>query len=432
MLTQEEFMDVLAMRRQGLSVAEIVAETEYHPATISKWLKAGGPPPARAATAPAAIDARWSARIDELLRVAPLLLATSVFEILRTEGYTGSYPSVVRELRSRRGPRFKGRAVVSTRIETPPGEEAQFDFSDAGGWGDDWGIPGLVCFSAILSWSRWRWWWFTTSEDREHTFEGLVRFFEAAGGVPKVLRTDRMGALGSSQGRRFKLHPPAAEFARSHGAEIRACRAGDAKRKGKVERPFRTLKETFLEEQRLAPPGSVAELNARVGPWLAERVHARPNRTTGARPDERLVKERELLGALPRRRFDTAYVEVRRAHVAVPQIEWRGVRWSVPPSCAGQRVEVRHEVDAESLEIRWAGQFVRRHRLPEPGVREVWDGDDWAAAQAAALGERGPRLSVVGDGPAPQRLPRLDLGGDYDVEAVDLSRYDLDEQDGVR
>ena len=114
MLTQEEFMDVLAMRRQGLSIAEIAGETGYHVAAISKWLKAGGPPPGRAGSTPAAIDARWSARIDELLRVAPLLLATSVFEILRTEGYTGLYPSVVRELRARRGPRFKGRAVVST------------------------------------------------------------------------------------------------------------------------------------------------------------------------------------------------------------------------------------------------------------------------------------------------------------------------------
>jgi transposase len=426
MLTQEEFMDVLAMRRQGLSISEIAEETGYHPATISKWVKSGGPPLARRGTTPAAIDERWSKRIDQLLIGAPRLLATSVFEILRTEGFSGSYPSVVRELRERRGPRFRGRPAVSVRIETPPGEEAQFDFSDATAWGGDWGIESLQCFSAILSWSRWRWWWFTTSVDREHTLEGLVRFFEAAGGVPKVVRTDRMGALGTSQGRRFKLHSPTAEFARFHGTEVRACQAADAKRKGKVERPFRTLKETFLEEQRLDPPDSVGELNARVGPWLAGRVHSRPNRTTGVAPDERLDKERRLLAELPRRRFDTAYVEVRRVHVAVPQIEWRGVRFSVPPGCVGQRVEVRHEIDADHLEIRWAGQLVRAHRLPEPGVVEVWHGDDWAAAQASALGER-PRLAVVGElRPEPQRQCRIELAGDYDVDAVDLSRYDLD------
>jgi len=70
----------------------------------------------------------------------------------------------------------------------------------------------VVCFSCVLCWSRWRLWWFTTSEDREHTFEGLVRFFEAIGGVPQRGRTDRMGALGTSQGRRFKLHPPTLAF----------------------------------------------------------------------------------------------------------------------------------------------------------------------------------------------------------------------------
>lgn len=88
----------------------------------------------------------------------------------------------------------------------------------------------------ILSWSRWRRWWFTVSQDRQHTFEGIVGFLYAAGGVPRIARTDRMGALGRSQGRRFTLHPPALEFARHHGMTVRSCQAGDAKRKGKVER----------------------------------------------------------------------------------------------------------------------------------------------------------------------------------------------------
>jgi IS30 family transposase len=38
MMTQEEFMDVMAMKRQGLSITEIAAQTRYHPATISSWL----------------------------------------------------------------------------------------------------------------------------------------------------------------------------------------------------------------------------------------------------------------------------------------------------------------------------------------------------------------------------------------------------------
>ena len=76
-----------------------------------------------------------------------------------------------------------------------------------------------------------------------------------------VSRTDRMGALGHSQGRRFVLHPPVVAFANHYGTQIKACQARDAKRKGKVERPNRVLKESFLEEMSLDPPADVAELN---------------------------------------------------------------------------------------------------------------------------------------------------------------------------
>ena len=195
------------------------------------------------------IDEHWAARIAELVRAAPRLLATSVFELISAEGYSGSYATVARHLNDLRGPRFTAAPAASTRIVTAPGEECQFDWSDVSHWTREWGLgrhPVLLgrscrgpgCGSGGSP----------ARIDREYTFEGLVRFFESVGGVPKVCRTDRMGALGQSQGRRFTLHPPAAEFAQFHGTEIRACQARDAKRKGKVERPFRDVKERFLEE----------------------------------------------------------------------------------------------------------------------------------------------------------------------------------------
>ena len=50
MMTQEEFMDVMAMKRQGMSIKEIAEETGYHPSTISGWLRNGGPPERRPRT----------------------------------------------------------------------------------------------------------------------------------------------------------------------------------------------------------------------------------------------------------------------------------------------------------------------------------------------------------------------------------------------
>jgi transposase len=425
MMTQEEFMDVMAMKRQGLSIKEIAAETGYHPSTISSWLKNGGPPAKRSVVAAAVIDDQTAARIAELVRAAPRLLATSVFEVIKAEGYAGSYVTVARHLNAIRGPRFTAASAASTRIETAPGEECQFDWSDVSHWTSDWGLGPLQCFSAILSWSRMRVWWFAPSIDREYTFEGLVRFFGFIGGVPRVLRTDRMGALGKSQGRRFALHPPAQDFARFHGTEIRMCQARDAKRKGKVERPYRDVKERFLEEcAALGPPKTVAELNARAAPWTDSRIHSRLHRGMGAVPAERFVIEAPLLGALPGRRFDTAYVEPRRVHVAIPQIEWRGVHYSVPPRCLGQRVEVRQEVGSSAIEIRWAGEVVGRHTVADGG--EVWDDDHFQEAQLAALGRsRGRHLSMVIPDVAPPSSPvRLEMDGDVDVEVPDLARYE--------
>lgn len=426
MLTQEEYVErVLELKRQGWSITEIARELGYHPATISKWMKQGGPPPKRAVDpAVRVIDDRWAKRIDELIAPPSKLLATSVFEIITAEGYTGSYPSVVRHVRALRGPRFRVAPQVSVPIETGPGEESQFDFSDCSVRARQFGLGDtLWCFGAVLCWARHLSWWFTTSVDREHTMEGLVRHFEDIGGIPEIARTDRMGALGTSQGRRFALHPPTLDFCAHHGVEIKACQARDAKRKGKIERPFRGLEASFLEELAvLGAPASIAELNARAALWLQDRVNGRPHGTTGEVPTERLAIERGFLRPLPRRRYDTAYQESRRVHLAVPLIHWKGVRYSVTPGAIGQKVACREEVDSGELTITWAGHDVGRHAIAPPGSPEAWDPNHRAAAEKAALGRTRPPLRLVAD-TRPLHRPADPYAG-YDVETPDLEhRY---------
>jgi transposase len=424
MFTQEEYMDVLGMRSRGWSITEIARETNYHPATVSKWLKDGGPPPSRQSDpSTLVIDERWGRRIAELIEPPSRLLSTSVFEIITAEGFSGSYPSVVRKVRSLRGPRFRPAPQVSVPIETAPGEESQFDFSDCSARSQAWGLgETLWCFGAVACWSRYLTWWFTTSVDRQHTFEGLVRHFEELNGVPKLSRTDRMGALGTSQGRRFSLHPPTVEFAVHNGTEIKACQARDAKRKGKIERPFRGLEASFLEELAvLGPPSSIGELNQMAQGWLATRVNGRVHSTTGAVPADRLAAEHQFLSPLPPRRFDTAYREPRRVHVAVPLIEWDAVRYSVPPECLGQMVGTRVEVDSGVLDVTWGGRTVATHQLVASPHEDVWDPAHRQAAEAAALGRTTVPLRLV-DGPlVPRPAPPY---AEFDVDAPDLAaRY---------
>lgn len=51
MMTQEEYMDLLALRRQGKTYAEIAEQFGY-PATVSAWMARGGPPRRAASTRP--------------------------------------------------------------------------------------------------------------------------------------------------------------------------------------------------------------------------------------------------------------------------------------------------------------------------------------------------------------------------------------------
>lgn len=427
MLNQEDYVKVLDLHRQGWSNKEIAAELGYHPATIAKRLRSGPPAARLVPDDELVMNARWRSRVGLLLDAHPRLLAVSVFNKIRAEGYTGSYPTVARAVRAVRGPRFRAAPAVSVPIHTDPGEEVQFDFCDLTAWAARWGwSTPLFCFGAILCWSRVRLWWFTTSQDRQHTFEGLVRVFEHAGGVPATCRTDRMGALGTSQGSRFRLHPPTIAFAAHHGTKITACRAGDAKRKGKVERPFRQLQETFLPEIELdGIPSGVDELNVRAAAWLIERVHAVPSRTTGEPPVMRFEVERPFLSALPRARFDTDYVETRRVHTSFPFIVIDNIRYSVPAKLLGQLVEIRRAVDADRFEIRWAGQSVATHRIITGGRDTVvWDPGHRAEAETEALSRSPQRhLRVIEDIVEPVQQ-RLQLVGDVDVDEPDLGeRY---------
>jgi len=425
MMTQEEYMDVKALKAGGWTIKQIAEHLGYHPATISSWLKAGGPLPTRSVPeAELVVDERWRSRIAELLRHNAHLQGSSIMRVISAEGYSGSYQSLTDYLRAVRGP-TRGEVAVTMRIETMPGEEFQFDWSDCNTYARRWGWDHeLHCLGAVACWSRFKHWWFAPSIDRHHTLEGIARFFEALGGVPGIGRTDRMGQLGRSRGKAFVFHPMALSFARHYDFAFRACDAGDAKRKGKVERPFRDLKHGFLPEMDLDAPEDIGELNRRTPRWLDSYVHDVVHATTKVTPNERLEIERPHLGALPSLRFDTAVRDTRRVG-RVPLVEWDTVFYSAPPELATKVVEVRQPIGYRVIELRFAGEIVAVHELAAPGSSPQWLPEHKGAAEALVLGRR---VMAAIDAPvlATRSAVALDLGsGDYDVAAPDLSLLGL-------
>jgi hypothetical protein len=115
----------------------------------------------------------------------------------------------------------------------------------------------------------------------------------------------------------------------------------------------------------------------------------------------------------------------------LPLIEWHGVRYSVPPVCLGQRVEVRQPVDEDRVVVRWAGTIVATHGIARHGVREVWDPEHRRQAEHGALTRHARGHLRVVDAHANDELSqngaeltRLALPAcDFDVATPDLGRY---------
>jgi hypothetical protein len=346
MMTQEEFMDVMAMKRQRHVVQGDRRRAGLSPGDDRQVVSRPGDRrrlgPSRR-QGPGRWIAVWADRLTALLVGNPKLLATSLFEIVSAEGFTGSYPTVARWVRAQRGPRFRAADGASVPIETPPGEEAQFDWSDCSAWAREVGLGAdvvvlrddlvLVALADLVVLDLGR--------PGAH-LRGHRPVLRRRRGCPEDRPHRPDGRARAVPGRRFVLHPPTLEFARHYGVEIKACQAGDAKRKGKVERPFRDLKESFLQELVVTGvPDSIDELNDRGRRWVDERVHNRVHRSTGSLRRSASRSSAGFFAPLPARRFDTDYVETRRVHRALPFITWNGVRYSVPPACLGQTVEVR-------------------------------------------------------------------------------------------
>ena len=160
----------------------------------------------------------------------------------------------------------------------------------------DWGsLGGLHVFCAVLAWSRFRFVRFARDERAETTLAMLAECFEVLGGVPGKVLADRMGCLKG--GVVANVVVPAGQYVRfagHYGFRPDFCEAADPESKGIVENLVGYAKRDLMIPQ--APFGDLAAANAAAAAWCAE-VNGAVHSEICAVPAERLVIERELLGA---------------------------------------------------------------------------------------------------------------------------------------
>ncbi len=133
----------------------------------------------------------------------------------------------------------------------------------------------------VLGHSRLLWLRFYPRQTMAVLIDGLESAFERFGGVPRELLFDQMRSLVLSDDRagggELILNAEFLRFAAHWGFMPRSCRPYRARRKGKVERPIRYLRENFFHGRTFV---NDADLNEQATGWLDGTANARHERAS--------------------------------------------------------------------------------------------------------------------------------------------------------
>ena len=393
MITQEFWMDLKLLSRQGMSIRAIARRTGLSRNTVRRALSAPTPPgytkrPARERL----IDPHLDYLQDQLTN-RPWIHATKLAEEIGRRGYQGGYEAVKVACRQfRRQMEAARRACV--RFETGPGVEAQFDWK-----GPVSGLlasaPGMKVFffRLVLGYSRFRISRVVTLQTLPAILADLIDVLETLGGVTQRLVFDNFGAAVLKPRPNLRLHPFFLDFCGHYGVEPAPALPKSPQRKGKNERSFRDLEESDLPHETHADVGALQ----RALDLADERYNHRVHSTTGERPIERLERERPFLIPLPAVPFDPRLAETRRV-LSDCAISYQGAYYSVPHRLVGQHVTVKYEQRHGRIEIFDGADQVAAHQCVAKGQRVIVE------EHIAAL--RRPRWERLRGSAASTRPPR--------------------------
>jgi Mu transposase, C-terminal domain len=185
--------------------------------------------------------------------------------------------------------------------------------------------------------------------------------FAALGGVPHEILYDRMktAVTGEDDQGHIVYNRALVDFARHHGFHPRACRPYRAKTKGKVERPFRYIREDFFLARSFR---NLDDLNRQLAHWLATVANPRLHATTQRVVNEAFAEERPLLKPLPLVPFNAVLkLERRVSHEGMVSVG--GNLYSVPDATRRRVVEV-HTL-ADEIRIFEDGRLIAAHAVLE-------------------------------------------------------------------
>ena len=352
----------------------------------------------RRSTAPASPGRRscgGSSAICASVAGFPQLTGRRLHRELRDLGYTGGYTILtefLREIRPATAPEFE------VRFETPPGRQAQVDFAHFRTvFTDEPGAEHVVwLFSFVLGHRRMLWGRFVLHQDLQTLLRCHAAAFEALGGVPEQVLYDRMRTVFSREdpeAGHIVYNRTLLEFARHYGYLPRACKPYRAKTKGKVERPFRYIREDFFLGRSFR---NLDDLNMQFHQWLDQVANVRVHATTRRVVAEHFAEERPKLQPLPAGPFQ-AVLRLERRITRDGMVSVDGNLYSVPNTTRRRVVEV-HSTTSE-VRILEEGHVIAVHPvLDGRGQRRIIAGHRTLPAPANSQTPRNGAASMTRSG----------------------------------
>ena len=122
---------------------------------------------------------------------------------------------------------------------------------------------------------------------------------------------DRMktAVLGEDADRSAVYNPSLVALLDHYGSAPKACKACRAKTKGKVERPFRCIRQDFFLDRTFR---CLDDLNAQFDDWRGKVANPRVHATTGRIVDQAFAEEQGCLIPLPAHPYDAVLTVERR------------------------------------------------------------------------------------------------------------------------
>jgi transposase len=341
-----ELVMILDLHRQGLSVSAIARQLARDRKTVRKYIERGLELPAYGPRQPRpTVVTPFAPYLRERIAAFPELTGSRLLREIKELGYAGGYTAVKDFLRTIRP---RALQAFERRFETPPGKQAQVDFAYFRTvFTDQPGAERVVwLFSMVLGHSRMMWGRFVAHQDLQTVLRCHIAAFEALGGAPAEILYDRMktAVLGEADDQGIAYNRKLLDLAAHYRFLPKACPPYRAKTKGKVERPFRYVREDFFLGGSFR---NLDDLNAQFRHWLDTVANPRRHATTGRIVLKHFGEEQPYLKALPSTPFNVVLTLDRRV-TREGMVSVGGNLYSVP-DCTRRRVV---EVHALANEIR--------------------------------------------------------------------------------